>query len=123
MVQFTEFDEKRNFEDGVPVLLDGLRIECEKVTAELAAKYNWSNTDFRVVTFHRLRNVIQSVLAARIFQYSIFPNSNFWQAFFIRVPSTDEMEDHFRELDTMIRFVAFQGIFSALESDVRELVR
>ena len=122
MVQFTEFDTTRNAADNVPILLDDVRASCDRVLNALRVDYGWSDGDWRMVTVNRLRNVIQSALAVRVFQWVIFPNDNFWKAFFEGVPSPDQMMDHFRELDMMARFAALHGMFSALEADVRTIV-
>jgi hypothetical protein len=76
-------------EDRVPPLLDDLRQACDAAVASVKASYGFSDSDFRVVMIHRLRNVVQSVLALRVFQWVIFPNDNFWKAFFVGVPSQD----------------------------------
>jgi hypothetical protein len=122
MVQFTDFDTIRNAADNVPILLDDVRVSCDLILNDLRAAYGWSDEDWRMVTVNRLRNVIQSALAVRVFQWVIFPNDNFWKTFFEGVPSPNQMADHFRELDMMARFAALHGMFSALEADVRTIV-
>lgn len=123
MVQFSAADHAFASADGTILALDDLRQACEQTVTQLKAQNGWDDRDLRVVCIHRLRNLIQSTLANRVFRLTVFPAESFWDTFFGARPTNDEMTDHVRELDMLGRFAAFQGLFSCLESDARMLVR
>lgn len=123
MVSFSNSDVAKVSADPVALGLDDLRVACETAVADLKAARGWPDTDIRVQSIHRLRNILQGVLAMYTFRTVIFPAKSFWDAFFQCVPGESAFQDHHRELDVLVRFAAIQGMLSAYEADIRGIVR
>ncbi len=77
--------------------------------------------DGRVQAINRLKAVVQNTLALLIFDNDIFPSPEFWIANF-NVPNVPD-RGFLVQMDVMVRFAAIQGLFSAMESDLRCLCR
>jgi hypothetical protein len=122
MIQFSQAAENAVSQDKILSGLDDLRQACNSEISNLKCQYGWPDSDLRITSIHRLRNVFQSVLALRIFHQVIFKAEAFWRTFFVAVPNPAEFTDHFRECEMLIRFAAVHGPFSALESDIRGFV-
>lgn len=123
MPEFKQADIDRVGGDSISWALDDLRQKCEAIVSQLKTSYSWTDEDPRVKIFHELRNAIQDTLALFAFHRSIFPSENFWKAYFVAVPTPQDFENHYRELDVMIRFANFHAIFSLYEAHTRALVR
>jgi hypothetical protein len=123
MVTFASADVERIANEPIAHRLDDLRQACDAAVVRLKTNHGWSDGDGRIVAIHRLRNVVQSVLAALAFHRVIFPADTFWRAFFQAVPNPDEFADHYREFDVLVRFMGLHGMFSAAESDLRAIVK
>lgn len=123
MPQFSHQDIRLVIDDPTILALDDLRTRTASIAADLQRENGWEDLDLRIAALHRIKNVAQTLLAHLVFQRAIFSSPEFWQAYFDSVPTPEDFQNHLRESDTLLRFGAIQGAFSAFESDVRSFVQ
>src|SRR6185437_10080067 len=98
VVQFSAQDVEIISGDPVTHALDDIRIACMDLAGQLKVKHNWSDTDFRIVAAHRIKNACQSALALYSFRGAIFPKDEYWTAFFAGIPSQSDLHNFTVEL-------------------------
>lgn len=65
---------------------------------EASSNAQWGPQDGRTQAANRIAGALQSVMALRIFEISVFPHPNFWSDFFQTVPTPADLAGHQKEL-------------------------
>jgi hypothetical protein len=121
MAKFDQNDHARVENDPVILGLEQARVGFEQLEAQLKAKSG--PQDGRTQAANRIRSVIQSAMTFRIVNQTVLPSASFWEMFFGVIPSSHDLTSYICEAEVATGFIAFQGMFSALESDLRTLLR
>lgn len=105
--------------------IGNVRIRYQSAMKQVAALHSdWDTSrDVRLTMFYKTANVLNCTKLGLVHLILNVADDAWWHQYVVPVPSQESRYEQAIEFDTFVRIGCLQGVFSTLESSLRQIVR